>query len=140
MGVVPTPNPRFGRREYRGLRFEHKVVKGNFQGIAQMNYTDESVPYTRIVEHGHFQPQWEPGPDEPSVITYEYPVEWEPGQPRYYPINNAKNNALYQKYREKIKKQGDILVGGRLGFYKYMDMDSTVAQAISFAKRELDAK
>lgn len=131
-------NYDLGYLEYRGLRFEHEIVPANFQGIAQMNFTDEFTPYTRIVEHGHFTPNWEPKKDDVSIITYEYPIEWEPGLERYYPVNDEKNNALHQKYKIRMKEQGDIVLGGRLGFFIYIDMDQAIGQALTTVKRELN--
>lgn len=123
-----------GVLEYRGLRFENKILDGDFQGVSQMNYTDEAVPYTRIVEHQHF---YQKGPYKKSVVSYEYPIEWEPGLTRYYPINDEKNNALYERYRAKVRLEADILVGGRLGSYRYYDMDQVIAQALHDAELEL---
>lgn len=133
-------NYEYGHLEYRGLRFEHEFVTGDFQGVAQMNYTDESIPFTRIVEHGHFTPGWDPGIEGNSVITYEYPIEWEPGLERYYPVNDDKNNDLYLKYRDKIKHQNDVIIGGRLASFKYLNMDQVIAQAISTVDREINPK
>lgn len=130
-------NYEFGQLEYRGLHFERKIVSGSFQGIAQMNYTHENIPYTRIVEHGHFDPSWDPGLDGTSLISYEYPIEWEPGKYQYYPVNDQKNNLLYQRYKSKIKEQEDVIVGGRLGSFRYTDMDMAIAQALTAVNREL---
>lgn len=123
---------RYGPLAYRGLRFESISWSGSFQGLAQMNYPSEDVPYTRIVEHKHFHPC----PGVVSMVTYEHPVAWEPGMPRYYPVGDAANRALYRRYRE-MADVGGIIVGGRLGAYQYMDMDTTVAQALREAARLL---
>jgi UDP-galactopyranose mutase len=126
-----------GVLEYRGLRFVHEIHEGDFQGASQVNYTDEGIPYTRIVEHCHFTERPHVGK---SVITYEYPVEWSPGCPRYYPINDHRNNAIHEKYMNRIRKEGDIVVGGRLGSFRYFDMDMVAAQALTAADRELKVK
>ena len=121
----------FGPLEYRSLRFEHEVVDGDFQGIGQMNYTSKDVPYTRIVEHKHFRFQ----KSDKSIITREYPQEWEPGRERYYPINDEKNMDLYEKYRLKSKELSDVTFGGRLGVYRYYDMHQVVASALTAAQK-----
>lgn len=123
---------RFGELEYRSLRFETKVVDGDHQGIAIMNYTDFDVPYTRICDHKHFLLKESLSK---SVITYEYPMSWERGKPRYYPIGDQRNNDLYQKYA--ALKEGDVIFGGRLGSYRYFDMDQTIGQALTIAENEL---
>lgn len=126
---------KYGQLEYRSLRFEDKIVDGNFQGVAQMNYTDINVPWTRIVEHKHFMLR----PDLPkSIITYEYSEEWTGKNTPYYPINDNKNNALYAKYRREAKREVDVIFGGRLASFKYMDMDTTIGQALSMSGRELN--
>jgi UDP-galactopyranose mutase len=126
---------RHGPLEYRSLEFKFKTVDGDFQGCTQMNFTDESVPYTRIVESNHFYSPVEH--TETSTISYEFPKEWVPGEARYYPINDAKNMAVYGKYVEELKSHGDVLVGGRLGKFAYYDMDQVVAQALMVAEREI---
>jgi UDP-galactopyranose mutase len=129
-------NCRFGYLEYRGLRFEHQELEGNnYQGCSQMNHTSEHVPYTRIVEHKHFHYD----KCEGTVITYEYPIEWEPGKTRYYPIDDVKNRELYDRYKELAQKE-DIRIGGRLGCFRYFDMDQVVGQALNHADRELNPK
>jgi UDP-galactopyranose mutase len=127
---------RHGPLEYRSLEFKFKTVDGDFQGCTQMNYTDESVPYTRIVESKHFYAPHEHA--DTSTISYEFPKEWSPGEARYYPINDAKNAAVYRKYTEELKNHGDIIAGGRLGKFMYMDMDATTAQALAYAEREIN--
>ncbi len=125
-----------GELEYRTLEFCTSVVQGDFQGNAQINYTDEAVPYTRIIEHKHF----EFGKQEESIITKEYPVKWEKGRTPFYPVNDDKNNAIYRKYKKKLGACANIIVGGRLGSYTYYDMDQTIASALSKAKQELTSQ
>lgn len=116
-----------GNLEYRSLRFEQEDMPEceNYQGNAVINYTEREVPYTRIIEHKHF----EFGKGEGTLITREYPAEWQPGDEPYYPVNNERNNALYQKYRELAGKEENVLFGGRLGQYKYYDMDKVIEAA-----------
>lgn len=122
----------FGELEYRSLRFEtEKLNVENFQGNAVVNYTDSKTPFTRIIEHKHF----EFGKQDVTYITREYPAEWKCGDEPYYAVNNEKNNALYQKYAELASKQNKVIFGGRLGMYKYFDMDDTVAAAFELAER-----
>lgn len=123
-----------GPLEYRGLAFKNEVVEGDFQGIGQMNYTDTNVPWTRIVEHKHFRFQQ----SKKSVITYEYPCTWTENP--YYPVNDHENNALYDRYRAMANKLEDVIIGGRLGSYKYFDMDQTIAAALHAADKELKAE
>ncbi len=124
-----------GNLEYRSLRFEKEDMPEceNYQGNAVVNYTHRDVPYTRIIEHKDF----EFGNGSGTVITKEYPAEWKPGQEPYYPINNEKNDALYAKYRELADKEGNILFGGRLGNYRYYDMDKVIAAALEMVADEL---
>lgn len=125
---------RFGALEYRSLRFEEEILTecDNFQGNAVVNYTERDIPYTRIIEHKHF----EFGKGEGTVITREYPAVWEKGKEPYYPINNADNNILYQKYKELADREGNVIFGGRLGQYQYLDMDKVVHSALNMVKRE----
>lgn len=125
-----------GTLEYRSLRFETEELPGvdNYQGNAVVNYTEREVPYTRIIEHKHF----EFGTQPDTVITREYPVEWKKGDEPYYPINDDKNTALYQAYAELAKKEEDVLFGGRLGQYKYCDMDKVIRAALTMVKEELE--
>src|SRR5262249_42453299 len=125
---------RFGELEYRSLRFENEVRDGDYQGTAVMNYTDESVPHTRITEHKHF----EFGTMKATVITREYPAEYRVGQTAYYPIRDAANLAIYERYRSQAERAG-VLFGGRLASYQYFDMDQVVGQALAMAERELSA-
>lgn len=116
----------YGPLEYRSLRFEEELLhEENYQGNAVVNYTEREVPYTRIIEHKHFAF----GTQEKTVITREYPLAWQPGEAPYYPINDEKNNALYEKYLALAKKD-KVIFGGRLGRYRYVDMDKTVRSAL----------
>ncbi len=125
---------RLGPLQYRSVRFETEVLDcDNYQGNAVVNYTDRDVPYTRIIEHKHF----EFGTQEKTVISKEYSVEWEKGMEPYYPVNNDENNALYQKYRALAEKENNTIFGGRLGHYKYYDMDKVIAAALETAEKEL---
>lgn len=125
---------RLGRLQYRSLRFETEVLaEPNFQGVAVVNYTDRETPYTRIIEHKHFAF----GRQEKTVITREYPSEWEEGLEPYYPINDEQNGALYASYAELAKREKNVLFGGRLGLYRYFDMDKVIEAALSLAKTEL---
>lgn len=127
-------NYKFGTLEYRSLRFEHEILdEENHQGNAVVNYTEYEVPYTRIIEHKHF----EFGTQPKTVITKEYPVKWNKGDEPYYPINNNRNNELYQKYRELAQKEPNVIFGGRLAEYKYYDMDDVIEQALKCAKEML---
>lgn len=126
---------QFGKLEYRSLRFESEVLDGeNHQGVAVVNYTDRETPYTRIIEHKHF----EFGTQPKTVITREYPVTWQEGMEPYYPVNDEKNQALYQKYAKLAEKEEHVIFGGRLGEYKYYDMDKVIASAMACAKEELN--
>ena len=118
---------RLGNLEYRSLRFETEYMpdKDDYQGNAVVNYTDSETPYTRIIEHKHF----EFGKGEGTVITREYPSDWKPGDEPYYPLNNERNNKLYEEYR-KLALEDNVFFGGRLGNYKYFDMDDTIAAAM----------
>ena len=125
---------KFGELEYRGLRFEiEKHDVENYQGVAAVNYTDRETPYTRIIEHKHF----EFGKQPVSYITKEYPADWHRGEEAYYPVNNPKNNDLYEKYVELAKAETNIIFGGRLGEYKYYDMDKVIASALDLVAKEL---
>ncbi len=124
---------QLGKLEYRSLRFETEVLdEENHQGVAVVNYTDRETPYTRIIEHKHFNF----GSQPKTVVTKEYPTDWEEGMEPYYPVNNERNTALYQQYAELAAKEG-ILFGGRLAEYRYYDMDDTVAAALKLAATEL---
>ena len=122
-----------GKLEYRTLEFKTKVVDcDNYQGNAVVNYTSQDKPYTRIIEHKHF----EFGKQPKTVITEEYPKTWRPGDEPYYPVNNDKNNALAEEYRALAEKEG-YLLGGRLADYKYYDMDKIILSALNLAERTL---
>ena len=125
---------RAGRLEYRSLRFDTKVIDTpNFQGNAVVNYTSADVPYTRIIEHKHF----EYGTQPKTVITYEYPATWSEGLEPYYPVNNERNNAIAAEYRQMARSMGNVIFGGRLGQYAYFDMDDTVDEALKLAEKEM---
>ncbi len=124
----------YGKLEYRSLKFESKLLdKKNYQGVAVVNYTDRETPYTRVIEHKHF----EYGTQDKTVITKEYPADWEEGMEPYYPINDEKNQNLYQKYREKAEQESNLILGGRLAEYKYYDMDKVIESAFQLIEREL---
>ena len=123
---------RCGHLEYRSLRFEHKQLDvANFQGNAVINYTEREVPYTRIIEHKHF----EFGTQPTTVITYEYPDSFQPGKEPYYPVNDETNSKIYQAYKELAAKDKKTLFGGRLAQYMYADMDDTIAAALQLCKQ-----
>lgn len=123
-----------GKLEYRSVKFEHEILNiDNFQGNAVVNYTSLEVPYTRIIEHKHF----EFGKQEKTVISREYPVEWRSGLEPYYPISDEKNTMLHAKYAELAKSRSDVIFGGRLGHYRYYDMDKVIRTAIDAVGREL---
>lgn len=126
----------YGQLEYRSLRFESEYLpdEDNFQGNAVVNYTERKIPYTRIIEHKHF----EFGKGEGTVITREYPAAFTRGDEPYYPVNDEKNGQLYQKYAALAKEQGNILFGGRLGQYKYYDMDKVIRAALDMAAAEIE--
>ena len=126
-------NYSLGKLEYRSLRFETEYLPDtdDFQGNAVVNYTDAETPFTRILEHKHF----EFGKGKGTVITHEYPAEWKPGDEPYYPLNNDRNNELYKKYEELAASDGNVIFGGRLGKYKYYDMDDTIAACMEDYKR-----
>lgn len=127
----------YGELEYRSLNFETEVLEGveNYQGNAVVNYTEYEVPYTRIIEHKHFTYGTQPD----TVITREYPKTWSKGDEPYYPMNDEKNLSLYEKYTELAAKEGNVIFGGRLGMYKYYDMDDTIEAALNCAHAELNA-
>lgn len=124
---------KLGTLEYRSLRFETESLPDvdNYQGNAVVNYTEREVPYTRIIEHKHF----EYGTGKGTIITREYPATWKHGDEPYYPMNDDKNNSLYEKYKELAAEYPDILFGGRLGQYKYYNMDQVVRAALDMSRR-----
>ncbi len=122
-----------GRLEYRGLRFEtERLEELNHQGVAVMNYTQLEIPYTRIIEHKHF----EFGTQPVTYITKEYPADWHPGEEAYYPVNNDKNQQLYEKYAALAVQESNVIFGGRLAEYKYYDMDDVIKSALICAEKE----
>ena len=128
---------KLGRLEYRGLRFEtERLEQENYQGVAVMNFTAREVPYTRIIEHKHF----EFGKQPVTYITREYPADWQPGEEAYYPVNNDRNQSLYRQYAELAAKEENAIFGGRLAEYKYYDMDDVIKSALERAARELGAR
>ena len=127
---------RLGRLEYRSLCFETETLDtGNYQGIAGMNFTDAETPWTRIIEHKWFE--FGAGDPNRTVITREYPKTWEPGDEPYYPVNDEKNGALYAKYRALADKEENVIFGGRLGEYRYYDMDQVIRAALDKSKQEV---
>ena len=120
----------FGKLEYRSLRFETEVKNtDNYQGVAVVNYTDRETPYTRIIEHKHF----EFGTQPKTVMTREYPADWQEGMEPYYPVNDQRNQELYEKYAALAKKEKNVIFGGRLAEYKYYDMDKVIESAFNRA-------
>lgn len=128
-----------GELEYRSLRFENEVLdEQNFQGCAVVNYTSHEVSFTRIIEHKHFEyPPASAAAAPKTIITREYPAAWSKGCEPYYPINDDKNGALYEKYEELAKSRPDVIFGGRLGMYRYFDMDKVIAAALECVESEL---
>lgn len=142
-------NYALGALEYRGLTFEtghpqeiddksewKNSAKNDFQGCSVMNYTDRDVPFTRIIEHKHFQP--EVPNDHFTIITREYARDWTPADEPYYPINDQRNNALFEAYKLLARERKDLIFGGRLGDYQYYDMDDGIFAALETAKEEFD--
>ncbi|HFE9684209.1 TPA: UDP-galactopyranose mutase [Clostridium perfringens] len=127
-------NYKFGTLEYRSLKFHNEILnEKNYQGNAVINYTEYDIPYTRIIEHKHF----EYGNQDKTIITKEYPATWNRGDEPYYPINNEENNNIYLKYKELADKEENIIFGGRLAEYKYYDMHNVIESALICAKNEL---
>lgn len=125
---------KLGVLEYRSVRFEtEELCEENYQGNAVVNYTDREIPYTRIIEHKHF----EFGKQPTTIISREYSSEWKKGDEPYYPVNNEKNNSLYEQYRKLAEGENRVVFGGRLGGYKYYDMDKVIAAALELADSEL---
>ncbi len=125
---------RLGILDYRSLYFENKTLdEANYQGNAVINYTERDIQYTRIIEHKHF----EFGEQEKTIITKEYPKEWKKGDEPYYPINDEKNMSLFNKYKELAQKKENIIFGGRLGDYKYYDMDKVIEAALNCVNEEI---
>ncbi len=133
-------NYTYGELEYRSLRFETEDLPdvSNYQGNAVVNYTEYEVPYTRIIEHKHFEFGCQGGNEtNHTVITREYPAKWQKGDEPYYPMNDSKNNELFAKYKALADKEENVIFGGRLGMYKYFDMHNVIAEALSCAKENL---
>ncbi len=125
---------KLGTLEYRSVRFETEILdKPNFQGNAVVNYTDAETPYTRIIEHKFF----EFGTQDKTVISREYSSEWKKGDEPYYPVNDDKNGALYQEYKKLADGETNVIFGGRLGEYKYYDMDAVVVRALDVVSKEI---
>lgn len=131
-----------GELEYRSLRFETEDLQmENYQGSAVVNYTEYEIPYTRIIEHKHFEFGCQGGvKTNHTVITHEYPTVWKRGGEPYYPMNDEKNNALYEKYKILAEKEKNVIFGGRLGEYKYYDMDKVIEAALNASDKELRDK
>lgn len=125
---------KFGSLEYRSLRFETQLLREkNFQGVAVMNFSEREVPYTRIIEHKHFSNN---SNSEKTVITKEYPKMWNMGDEPYYPLNDERNNALYRQYEVLAEAEENVIFGGRLGLYRYYDMDKCVEKALEICDKE----
>ena len=125
---------KLGTLEYRGLRFEtERLEEDNHQGVAVVNYTEREIPYTRIIEHKHFVPT----ESDVTYITKEYPADWKIGEEAYYPVNDERNHNLYDQYVRLAKQEDKVLFGGRLGQYKYYDMDKVILEALQMAESEL---
>ena len=132
---------RLGYLAYRSVRFENELLdKPNFQGNAAVNYTDRETPWTRIIEHKWFEFGRDSDGNElpKTVISREYSSEWKPGDEPYYPVNDQTNGQLYERYRQLAEKESNVIFGGRLGQYKYFDMDQVIAEALMCCDRELD--
>ena len=126
---------KLGELEYRSLRFESEILDmENYQGNAVVNYTDADTPYTRIIEHKHF----EFGSQAKTIITKEHSKTWEKGDEPYYPVNNDRNNHLYKSYKKMADEQGNVIFGGRLGHYRYYDMHQVIGAALQCVRNELD--
>lgn len=130
---------QFGHLQYRTVRFDtERIEEENYQGNAVVNYTQRDVPYTRVIEHKHFAPEEErKNPKDYTIISREYSEEWGPGSEPYYPVNDEKNGVLYEKYRELAEKEENVIFGGRLGLYRYYDMDKVIRAALDASEKEL---
>ena len=128
---------QYGKLEYRSLRFESQVLDtDNYQGVAVVNYTDRETPYTRVIEHKHF----EFGTQPVTYVTKEYPADWHPGEEAYYPVNDSKNSELYNQYAALAAKEKHVIFGGRLAEYKYYDMDDVIASALQAVRCHINKK
>ena len=127
---------KLGELEYRSLRFETEELDvDNYQGNAVVNYTDAETPYTRVIEHKHFE--FGKGDKDKTVITREYPADWKRGDEPYYPVNDKRNNSLYKEYQNLASKEAEnVIFGGRLGQYRYYNMDQVIAAALVTVKEE----
>lgn len=126
---------KYGELEYRSLSFKHRSLSSsNYQGVAVINYTDSQTPYTRVIEHKHF----EYGTQDTTIITNEYPQKWDKSKEKFYPVNNTHNNALYSKYFNLAKQESNLILGGRLAEYRYYDMHQVIASSITKASQILD--
>ena len=125
---------KLGELEYRSLKFEHELIEGeeNYQGNAVVNYTERNIPYTRIIEHKHFDFGTQPD----TIITREYPATWNKGDEPYYPINDERNTNLYQEYAKLAADEKNVIFGGRLGNYRYYDMDKVIEAALTAVEKE----
>ena len=131
-------NYQYGELEYRSLRFETEILQEqNYQGNAVVNYTEYEIPYTRIIEHKHFEHNTT---SPTTIITKEYPDNWNHEKEPYYPVNDQRNNQLYEKYANLAKENTDVIFGGRLGQYKYYDMDKIIEEALKTVKYEEENK
>ena len=128
-------NYELGNLEWRSLKFENEIMPNidDYQGNAVVNYTSHNQKYTRIIEHKHFEFNKCKG----TIITKEYPQDWKIGDEAYYPVNDEKNNALYNKYKELAEKDSNVIFGGRLGNYKYYDMDKVIKAALDMVEKNL---
>ena len=125
---------KLGALKYRSVRFETEILeRSNYQGVAVVNYTERDVPYTRIIEHKHF----EFGKQDKTIISKEYPSEWKLGDEPYYPVNDAENTELYEQYQKLAEQKANVIFGGRLGSYKYYDMDQVISEALKLVEKEL---
>ena len=124
-------NYKYGELEYRGLRFENKILKGDFQGNAVINYTDEALAYTRVIEHKHF----EFIQNKNTVVTWEYPDKYDKNKIPYHPVNTDTNNKLYERYEQEAVKEKNLILGGRLAQYKYLDMDQVMLAALETSRK-----
>ncbi len=127
---------KFGELEYRGLRFESDILKGDYQGNAVLNYTEEKVPFTRVTEYKHFEFK----NCDATVVTWEYPDDYDQSKIPYYPINNKRNDELYNLYRQEAEKQDTLIFGGRLATYSYLDMGQTISKALKACEKIKEMK
>lgn len=123
---------KFGALEYRGLRFENELLEGDYQGNAVINYTEELIPFTRIIEHKHFEFKNQPQ----TIITREFPMSYERNDVPYYPVNTDRNNKLYEKYKKETQKKKGLILGGRLATYRYLDMDDVILSALELVEND----